>query len=103
MTTKALDNQPNPKREHTFTMAEYQAQLIFKQIEGHTHALKNWIAGAVERGKFDYAQELTQELREHEALFACFNVGGYLSVAQSTGRDVVTQHEPRYVKGRSNG
>lgn len=98
--TKKFENHRDPNREHTFKINEGQAEMIFKQIEAHCHALKNHIATAVQSGEFDRAQELVTELRQHEALFACFNMEGKRSVAVFQRRDVLTEHEPRHARGQ---
>lgn len=78
---------------HTFTMAEATATLVHKLVDSHMHALKNWTASAVERGELERAQELVKELRQHEKLFAAFNMPAKREIAAHTGKPLVTQHD----------
>lgn len=80
---------------HTFTMTEAKAELVHKLANSHMGALKNWIASAVEDGKLEYAQKLVAELREHEALFAAFNMAAKHTIAECTGNPLETAHTVR--------
>lgn len=46
-----------------------QNKILRGMIESDCSAHKNWIASAVESGDFAYAQKLTVQLRERQAMF----------------------------------
>lgn len=75
----------------TFTMSETQARNIHNMARSHTQALKNWMATAVEAGNLDRAQELCRELRQHEEIFAAFNMQAKHEIAEHTGKPVQTE------------
>ena len=67
-------------RKYEFTESEVEA--LHKLVASNCAAYKNWIAMAVEAGKFEYAQGLVAELREQERLFAKTNVDAHRAIEQ---------------------
>ena len=80
---------------HNFNMTENQAMMIHNLVASHCKALKNWIATAVERNENDRAKDMVTELREHEALFAAFNMPAKHEIAKHTGKPLETEHTVR--------
>lgn len=78
--------------QHTFTMNEHKATLVFNVVKSHIAALKNWTASAVETGDIEKAQGLVNDLREYEKLFAAFNIHAKHEIAEYTGKPVKTDH-----------
>lgn len=77
---------------HTFKMTEAHAERVHALVSSHMQAIKNWTASAVETGDFEYAQKLVRDLREHEKLFAAFNMTAKHTIADHTGKELVTVH-----------
>lgn len=75
-----------------FTMSDAQANNVHKLVASHCSALKNWIASAVESGDTERAKRMVDELRQHEALFAAFNVSSKYEIAEYTGKPVERVH-----------
>lgn len=78
---------------HRFAMTEAAAERVFAMTKSHIAALHNWTASAVERGETARAQELVRELREHEKLYAAFNMEAKHDIARLTDKALVTQHD----------
>jgi hypothetical protein len=81
-----------PSRQHTFVMTEEKAELVFKMADSQQQSYKNWIASAVERGEFDYAKKLVGELRQHQRIYAAFNMDAKRTIAGCTKKDIETTH-----------
>lgn len=72
----------NPKERtdqmaRKYELTEIEAQLVFKLVEDHCAAYKNWIVTAVESGKLEYARELVRGLREYQELTPKLNVAAH--------------------------
>lgn len=83
---------------HTFTMTEKQARLIHDMARERIAAHHNWIASAVESGDLTRAQLLTRALREHQAIFAGFNMTAILERGERAGMAPDTDHVVRLAR-----
>lgn len=84
--------------EHTFTMTEERAAMIHTLAADHCQALKNWIVSAVEQGSDESigrARDMVAELRDHEAIFAGFNIEAKRQVAKLKNEPIATAHTLR--------
>jgi Na+/phosphate symporter len=77
---------------HTFKMSETHAEMIFKLVDQHTSALRNWTASAVEDGDFERAQALVKDLRRHQDIYRAFNMSAVREIAARRECPVETQH-----------
>lgn len=83
---------------HTFTMTEERAELIHQLANSHCQALKNWIVSAIEQGSDESlgrARDMVAELRDHEAIFAGFNMEAKREVAKLKKEPIITAHTLR--------
>lgn len=60
-----------------YELTEQQAELAFNTVRDHCHAIKNWIASAVENNDPDRAKDLVKQLREYEGLYKTLNVSAH--------------------------
>ena len=80
---------------HTFSMTEEKADMVHKLVSSHIQALQNWTASAVERGDLIGAQELVRQQRDHETLFAAFNMPAKHTIAKHSEKELKTEHVVR--------
>lgn len=83
---------------HTFTMTEAQARLIHDMAREQCEALKNWIVSAVEQGELQRAQLLSRQLRDHQVIFAGFNMTAIKERAERNGHAPETVHAVRLAR-----
>src|SRR4051812_48581198 len=74
----------------TLEMSERQARNLHRIVDSHCQSLKNWIASAVEHGKYADARRMAAELREFRALFAATNIDAKMEWAAHTGEELKT-------------
>jgi hypothetical protein len=64
----------------TYELSEREAELVFDTVKDRTCSLKNWIAGAVERGDIENAKLMVIKLRTYEKIFAKMNVEAHREI-----------------------
>lgn len=69
-------------REYKVTASE--AFMLFNLVDSQCKSYHNWIASAIEAGKFEYAQKLTADLRDHQRLYAKLNVPAHDMIDEMT-------------------
>ena len=90
----------DPKRVYNIHLFEHQVERIHRMAKSDIATLHNHIASHVERGEHEKAQELVKELRELQNIFAQTNVDAKLLIAESSGKPVETDVQPREASSR---
>lgn len=60
-----------------YELNETHAKMCFDLVKDHCHAIKNWLASAVEHDQPERAQALVKQLRDYEELFKTLNVDAH--------------------------